>query len=394
MDNYLRYKNILAAQSFPYAFVDMEAFKKNVQINAERAKDKKIRIASKSVRCPDLMRLILDTNTTYQGLMAFHGKEAVFLSQQNFDDILLGYPIVDKAILQEIGKEIQKGKYICLMVDLPEHLAIANEVGKAMNVIFPICIDIDLSNDFGPLHFGVWRSQVTDEKTLNSLLQQIKKNDFLRLDGLMGYEAQIAGVADAIKGDPKNHIIRFLKKRSIPKVKSWRTKAIEMIRQEGFTLKFINGGGTGSIESTLQEKDVTEITVGSGLFQSHYFDNYTSFDLHPAIFFGIQIVRHPKPDIYTCHGGGYIASGAVDALKAPQVYLPEGAKLDKNEGAGEVQTPIHYKGKHSLGIGDPVFLRHTKAGEVCERFRELLLIEDDTITGTALTYRGFGGCFL
>ena len=89
-----------------------------------------------------------------------------------------------------------------------------------------------------------------------------------------------------------------------------------------------------------------------------------------------------------------MASGTTDKSKAPSIYLPEGATLFPNEMAGEVQTPIMYKGSITLNIGDPVFLRHSKAGELCEHFESLCLIRDGKVVNRVETYRGAGQCFL
>ncbi|MDB0600900.1 hypothetical protein PL373_07040 [Tenacibaculum maritimum] len=211
----------------------------------------------------------------------------------------------------------------------------------------------------------------------------------------MGYEAQIAGLGDNVKGDTiKNLMIKILKNCSISKIRKRRTAAINLIKKNGFDLRFINGGGTGSIKETLEEKEITEVTIGSGFYNPHLFDNYRDFQLNPSAGFAIQIVRNPKENYYTCHGGGYIASGSIDKLKAPKIDLLEGARFVANEGCGEVQTPIVYKGKEHLKIGDPVFLRHAKAGELCERFNEICRIRNHKIIDKVTTYRGDGFAFL
>lgn len=393
MKTYQQYKEILSGQSFPYACLDMDLLKENIRINLSRAKNKKIRIASKSIRIPELMKYILESDEKFEGIMAYHGKEAVYLAQQGFDNVLLGYPVVDKNILIEIAEEIKSGKYICLMVDNVAHLQIIESVGKLIGVIFPVCLDIDMSQDYPGVHFGVWRSSIVDEQSLEEVLKAITQLEFVQLDGLMGYEAQIAGIGDKVKGNGlKNNVISLLKNRSIPKIKAWREKVINKVKEYGFTIKFFNGGGTGSMETTIQEKDITEVTVGSGFFCSHLFDYYSNFTLYPSLFYAIQIVRKPKPNIYTCHGGGFTASGGIEKTKAPILYLPEGGKFDANEGAGEVQTPVFFEQNSiDLQLGDPIYLRHAKAGELCERFNEVLLIEDGKLkTETFKTYRGLG----
>ena len=79
-------------------------------------------------------------------------------------------------------------------------------------------------------------------------------------------------------------------------------------------------------------------------------------------------MRRPAPDVATCFGGGYIASGPTGKNRQPLPVAPAGLKLLGAEGAGEVQTPVRGKAAASLQVGDRVWFRHAKAGELCERF--------------------------
>jgi D-serine deaminase-like pyridoxal phosphate-dependent protein len=391
---YNTYKTRLAGQSFPYACLDKELFYQNIATNLKRSGDKKIRIASKSIRCTEVMRMILDYDQQFQGVMTYHGREALFLLQESFDDLLMGYPIVELPLLHQLGEAVKKGKTICLMADHENHLAMINEVGVALKTPMPVCLDIDLSDNYPGLRFGVWRSSLTSVDALASLLAKLPQFPYVRIEGMMGYEAQIAGVGDQLVGyQLKSQVIHWLKKRSIPRLQKRRQEAVDLIHAQGIKLRFVNGGGTGSLESTCQEDTVTEVTVGSGFYNSHLFDYYRNFQLQPALFYAIPIVREAVAGVYTCHGGGFIASGGVEASKAPQVYLPDGGILDPLEGAGEVQTPIRFKDKQvKLAIGDPVFLRHAKAGELCERFNQIILLEETGLRELP-TYRGQGQSF-
>jgi D-serine deaminase-like pyridoxal phosphate-dependent protein len=232
-------------------------------------------------------------------------------------------------------------------------------------------------------------------ENLKNLLKKIGELKNIRLEGMMGYEAQIAGVADKVPGQGGLNFVKSLLKRiSLKKIAARRKQVVDLINGMGFELKFVNGGGTGSVESTISEQVITEVTVGSGFYNPHLFDYYRNFSMYPAAGFALAINRIPKKGVYTCSGGGYIASGAIEKVKAPAPWLPTGAGLDDNEGAGEVQTPVLYKGPERLHIGDPVFFRHSKAGELCERFNTLLLIKEGKIINEVPTYRGEGKCFL
>ena len=211
----------------------------------------------------------------------------------------------------------------------------------------------------------------------------------------MGYEAQIAGLGDHYPGKAaKNRLVQMLKRRSVVEIAERRAAIVNLIERHGIQLRVVNGGGTGSMHTTRAESVVTEITVGSGFYSPALFDNYRDFRYKPVAGYAIEIVRQPGPSLYTCLGGGYIASGAVGTDKQPKPYLPYGARLDPLEGAGEVQTPVRYEGTTQLHLGDPIFMRHSKAGELCERFTHLLLVSRGAVVDTVTTYRGDGQCFI
>jgi D-serine deaminase-like pyridoxal phosphate-dependent protein len=159
-------------------------------------------------------------------------------------------------------------------------------------------------------------------------------------------------------------------------------------------LEFVNGGGTGSLEATASDPSVTELAAGSGFYAPTLFDHYTSFSLTPAAAFALPVVRKPAPGIATALGGGYLASGSGDAIRLPTPWLPPGLSLDPEEGAGEVQTPLLGAPAKELGLGDRVYMRHTKAGELCEHFDSLYLVEGNEIVDEVPTYRGEGKVFL
>ena len=392
--DYAYYKSIFKGRSLPLAYVDLDLFDENVKNIIPRAGDKKIRVASKSVRCTSLLKRVLDSNAAYQGLMCFTVPESIYLSQQGFDDLLVAYPTAQREHLMTACTEVSKGKTIVMMVDSKEHLTVHQDVAKESGVTLPICIDVDMSSRFPGIHFGVLRSRITNEEHAADLYEEIKKCGNLKLVGIMGYEAQIAGLGDNYPGQAlKNAAVKMLKRKSIKEVAQRRAAVVKRLESMGADMTLINGGGTGSLESTRKETVVTEVTVGSGFYASGLFDNYSIFKHLPSAGYAIEVVRQPVPGVYTCHGGGYTASGAIAADKQPKPFLPTGAKLTANEGAGEVQTPINYTGQE-LEVGDPVLMRHSKAGELCERFNTLLLISDGKIIDEVKTYRGEGLAFL
>lgn len=392
---YEYYKNLLKDEKFPLAFADLDLLDQNISDIKKRVGNKKIRVASKSIRSRYMLDYILKSDSIFQGLMTFTAREALTLMELGFDDILMGYPVADARDIEDFCLATQSGKQAVLMVDCVQHFEWIEAQAKKHGVVQPVCIDVDMSSDYLSLHFGVYRSPITNVRKFRKLVDQAAQFPHIKIVGLMGYEAQIAGVGDESPYQGvKNHVIKLLKRISIKEIEKRRTACVKYLIQKGYTPTLVNGGGTGSIDSTKQEEHVTEITVGSGFYSPALFDYYEDFKFVPAVGYAVQIVRSPQKGMFTALGGGYVASGSISLDKQPKPYLPHGVKLTENEGTGEVQTPFEYQGKDSLSLGDPVFFRHSKAGELCERFTHLHLIQSGKIVGQAPTYRGEGWCFL
>jgi D-serine deaminase-like pyridoxal phosphate-dependent protein len=268
--------------------------------------------------------------------------------------------------------------------------------GTATGGEVQVCIDVDAG--WAPLggrvRIGAKRSPVRTPEAAAGLAREIVARPGFRLVGLMAYEAQIAGVGDRPPGRPLMGLaLRAVQALSARELAARRAEVVAAVREVA-PLRFVNGGGTGSVDRTRAESAVTEVAAGSGLYGPTLFDAYRAFRPRPAAMFALPIVRKPARSVATALGGGYLARGAGDRSRLPSPYLPPGLRLDGQEGAGEVQTPLLGPPAADLRPGDRVYLRHAKAGELCERFTTLHLVEGDRIVEEVPTYRGDGRCFL
>jgi D-serine deaminase-like pyridoxal phosphate-dependent protein len=393
-----RYERVFAEVEAPFAFVDLDAMWANAEAMLGRAASKPVRVASKSVRCRSLLGAILGRDERFRGLMTYTLPETLWLAEQGFENLLLAYPTADAGALEELALRSAanpEGAPI-VMVDCVEHLEMIQSVlGKGAPPI-RACIDVDASWWWlgGRVKVGPKRSPIHAVEDAVALAREIERRPQIELDALMAYEGQIAGVGDTPPGQRRRAAaIRFMQRRSAAELAE-RRAAIVAALSEFVELEIVNGGGTGSLELTAAEDAVTEVTAGSGFYAPTLFDSYSRFSLTPAAGFALPIVRKPTPRTATALGGGYLASGTGDAARLPAPWLPSGLELDPEEGAGEVQTPLAGPAAAGLGVGDRVYFRHAKAGELCERFDTLYLVEGDQVVDEVPTYRGEGRTFL
>lgn len=381
----------------PLAIVDLAAFDLNAADMVRRAAGRPIRVASKSIRCRTLLERVLG-QPGYAGVLAYSLPEALWLCARGCsDDLLVGYPTADRAALCELAGDPAARHNITLMVDSIEHLDFLDRVLGADHPRLRVCLELDVSwrplRNRPAVHIGTHRSPLhTPEQALDFARAVLARPGF-RLVGIMAYEGQIAGLGDAPPGRPvRAAMLRWIQRRSAAELTERRAAAVAAIRALT-DLEFVNGGGTGSLEVTSADRSVTELAAGSGLLGPTLFDAYRRFRPHPALLYALPVVRRPNTRTATLFAGGYVASGTGTPDRLPTPYLPAGLRLSGTEGAGEVQTPVLGAAAGRLGLGDRVWLRHAKAGELAERFDTYHLVRGAELVASVPTYRGEGRCF-
>ena len=364
----------------------------------------------------------LDFRSAFRGVMCFSVEEAAFLYENHgMDDLLVAYPAVQEHELATAFRLTQAGAKLVLTVDCVTHLSLITSFWARQSSSLPtvpsssnqhheeademvkpafISLDVDVSwRPFGNVHLGAQRSPLREMGQVERMVELATGGEALkwvRLCGVMAYEAHVAGLPDA---SPHDWAVGRLAKQlfrhfAYGQVRAKRGAIAELIRRRGVTLEFFNGGGTGSFLEAVQEPWLTEVTVGSGFLQSELFDHYRDSRSRPALAFALAVTRIPQQDVVTCQGGGFVSSGAVEASKQPTPFLPLSMEASSVEGFGEVQTPVSISRQAQLALslrhGDPLLFRPAKAGEIAERFSSYHLFERQALVSQVSTYRGLG----
>ncbi|TFV86008.1 amino acid deaminase/aldolase [Blastococcus sp. CT_GayMR16] len=382
----------------PLAVLDLDALDANAADLVRRAAGTPIRVASKSVRNRGVLRRVL-TRPGFSGVLAYTLPEALWLSGGEdpvSTDVVVGYPSADRSALRRLAADETAAARVTLMVDSGEQLDLVDSVVPPdRRAPLRICLDVDASLRAagGRVHVGVRRSPVHSVVDALALALEVTARPGFTLVGLMAYEAQIAGVQDAPAHRPLRGLaVRGMQKVSARELAGRRADVVAAVSAVA-PLEFVNGGGTGSVERTAAEDAVTEVAAGSGLYCPVLFDGYRAFAARPATFFAVPVTRIPAPGTVTVAGGGWTASGPPGADRLPVPTYPTGLAWLPPEGTGEVQTPLRGSGTAGLRVGDRVWFRHAKAGEICEHGNELHTLAGDRLTGALPTYRGEGKAF-
>ena len=371
-----------AAVQPPFAVVDLDAFDANASDLVRRAAGTPIRVASKSVRCRSLLSRAL-AQPGFAGVMAYAVPEARWLVAAGFEDVFVAYPSVDRAALAAVASDEREAAQVTVTADSREHVDFLAGLDRPHGL--RVALDVDASLRVGRVHLGVRRSPLREPSDAVAVARAAAAAG-LSVVGLMFYDAQIAGLPDS------SPVVRLVKKRSAESLLQRRGEVVAAVREVA-DLEFVNGGGTGSLHITGQDPAVTELAAGSGLYGPTLFDGYDDFTPRPAAAFALPVVRHPGAGFVTAFGGGYVASGPPGWARVPSPFGRRGVKLVRSEGVGEVQTPLQGNGVRGLKLGDRVWFRYAKAGEMCERFDALHLVRGDQLVETVPTYRGEGKNF-
>lgn len=395
------FRRVLSGERLPCALIDLEAMERNVERVRARVAGtgRTVRVASKSVRHRGLLRRILGRGgDAFRGVLCYSAEEAAWLAEGGLDDLLIAYPTVQPRALDAVAGAVARGATIRCIVDSSDHVEALGAAARRAGLTLDAVIDLDVS--YRPLggraHLGVRRSPLRSAEDVGALARAAHAVPGVRVVGLMGYEAHVAGLPDAsaLAGAAKNAAARGLKRVAMPAVVELRGEAVRALRAEWPDAALVNGGGTGSVAATAADPVVTEVAVGSGFLCSHLFDGYASIELEPAQFFALEVARVPDRDHVTCAFGGYVASGVPGPDRLPLPWSPRGLEWVGLEGAGEVQSPLVVaRAERRPRVGDPVIFRHAKTGELAERFAEYLLVRGGAIEAREPTYRGEGKSF-
>jgi D-serine deaminase-like pyridoxal phosphate-dependent protein len=382
----------------PLAVVDLDALDANAADLVRRAAGKPVRVASKSVRCREVLRRVL-ARDGFAGVLAYSLAEALWLATGDepvSTDVVVGYPSVDRTALRRLAADPTAAARVTLMIDSPDHLDLIDAVAPPQaRPALRICLDVDASLRAagGRVHVGVRRSPVHTPDDAAALARAVVRRPGFSLVGVMAYEAQIAGVPDAPARRPLRGLaVRGMQAVSARELATRRSAVVAAVAAVA-PLEFVNGGGTGSLERTSADDAVTEVAAGSGLYLPALFDGYRSFAGRPAALFAVPVTRVPTEGTVTVAGGGWVASGPPGADRLPVPTYPLGLRWLGTEGTGEVQTPLRGPGTAQLRTGDRVWFRHAKAGELCEHVEVLHALSGERVTGRFPTYRGEGCAF-
>lgn len=376
LDHYFKQLNLdLKKQGIatPQLIVDEAALKQNiqhVQIRLAHAQHLKARLVVKSLASLDLLKLLSEQIDT-QRFMVFHQPHIISILENFADaDILLGKPMPAQVVHQffEQYMEWSTAKIQWLIdtkVRLQQYLEIAQK--------YSICLDINIEIDVGLHRGGVQSTQQFTE--ILALIQQYPQ--YLKLSGLMGYDAHVTKVPAIIK------------KPELAYQSSQQTYANyqQLIQKQFPTLWHdelcFNGGGSPTFSFHTTASFCNDLSFGSMLLKPSDFDHDFLKALRPAVWIAAPVLKVlpftqlPSMAVldklpHKCKAlfiyGGYWMANYVYPYQAHTHVL---------YGRSSNQELINVPKNCDTQVDDFVFLRPTQSEAIIPQFSNLMLYQQN-----------------
>ena len=320
--------------------VDLGAFDANAHDLVRRAGGKPVRLASKSVRVPALIRRALAPEG-FAGVLGYTLSEALWLVEQGLtDDVVLGYPTVDRDALRRLTASEEAFAAITLMVDDVAQLDLVDACrtseprSGSPSTSTPACVSAPRTSVPGA-------RRCTRPRRCSGSSGSLLGRPGFRLVGVMTYEGQVAGVPDDVPTQrARSVVVRRIKAASMRQLADRRAELSARLRAL-VELEFWNAGGTGLARGDRRRPRGDRARRRLRACSPRHCSTTTPASRSlPATFFGVPVVRRPAQDVVTVAGGGFVASGAAGKDRLPMPWAPSGLALTGLEGAGEVQTPL------------------------------------------------------
>ena len=236
----------------PALLVDLDLLEENIRIMADFFRGRKTRLRPhfKTCKCPNIAHLQLSAGA--KGITCAKVEEAEVLINAGVKDILVANQVVDAAKIYRLACMARGGARITVAVDRVENVddlaAAARQAGGTLHVL----IEVDV---------GMERCGVNTEAEALELASRIAGAEGLVFEGIQAYEGHLQ--YDAARPGRLNDELR---REGVHKMVEKVGAIKRHLEGNGFPVKEVSGGGTGTYHITGDRTIWTEIQAGSYVF--------------------------------------------------------------------------------------------------------------------------------
>lgn len=235
----------------PALILDVDVLDRNIRRMADRARDAGLRLRphAKSHKCSFIAKRQIAAGAA--GICCAKLGEAEALAAAGIESILITSPIAGALSAQRAAQLASDIREFLIVVDHPAQASWLNDAAAAAGRKLDVLIDVDV---------GIARTGVSGPTAAVALASAIKRAPSLQLRGVQGY------------GGHLQHIHGLEARRSATEVATARlAQVVTALRESGYPIETITGGGTGSFASDASCRLLNEIQPGSYLFMDRQY---------------------------------------------------------------------------------------------------------------------------
>ncbi len=356
----------------PQLILDKPILEQNLQLitlKLNHAQHIKPRLVVKSLACLGLLKLI-STKLQTQRFMVFHLPQLVpVLEHFPQADILFGKPMPFNAFRNFYQRYSQyKNVKIQWLIDTIERLKQYLKYAQEHDLVLNINLEIDV---------GLHRGGVENQFDFMKLLTLIEENsEYLKLSGLMGYDAHITKLPSVIKKPEKAY--EESQKIYLNYQKIIQEKFINLWRED---LCF-NGGGSPSFYFHMKHSVCNDLSFGSMLVKPSDFDSVYLQALQPALWIASPVIKElaytriPSMPLLDKLPHKYKALFVYGGYWMADYIYPKGSHPHVLYGRSSNQELVNVPKNFPINIDDFVFLRPTQSEAIIPQFSHLYVYEN------------------
>ena len=360
----------------PQLIVDHAALTQNiqhVQIRLAYAKHIKPRLVVKSLACLDLLKLLSEQLHT-QRFMLFHQPHIIAILENFAEaDILLGKPMPAQIVHHFYQQHSQwSDAKIQWLVDTTQRLQQYLEIAQSYSICLQVNIEIDV---------GLHRGGVQSSRQLAEILKLIQQYpQYLKLSGLMGYDAHVTKIPAIIK---KPEQVYQQSQHIYSKYQKLIQKQFPTLWNDHLCF---NGGGSPTFSFHTTESVCNDLSFGSLLLKPSDFDSDFLRALQPALWIAAPVLKvlpytqlpampvldklpHKSKALFI-YGGYWLANYVYPKQCHPHMLY----------GRSSNQELVNVPRACDIQVDDFVFLRPTQSEAVIPQFSTLKLYQQSAFT--------------
>ena len=360
----------------PQLILDEAALKQNiqhVQVRLTHAQHLKPRLVVKSLACLDLLKMLSEQINT-QRFMLFHQPHIIAILENFAEaDILLGKPMPAQAVHHFYEQHSQwSDAKIQWLIDTEQRLQQYLEIAQA----YSICLQVNIEIDVGLHRGGVQSSQQLAE--ILKLIQHYPQ--YLKLSGLMGYDAHVTQIPAIIK---KPELAYQQSQHIYSEYQKLIQKQFPILWKDELCF---NGGGSPTFSFHTTESVCNDLSFGSLLLKPSDFDSDFLRALQPALWIAAPVLKvlpytqlpampvldklpHKSKALFI-YGGYWLANYVYPKQCHPHMLY----------GRSSNQELVNVPRACDIQVDDFVFLRPTQSEAVIPQFSTLKLYQQSAFT--------------